>query len=918
MPTPAVSRTADGRLVDDFLGSAADGPSALLIEGDAGIGKTTLWLSAIERARASGFRVMLARAAAAESVMAYASLADLLDEVDPSAWAHLPDVQRLAVDRMMWADADGPASDQRALAAGFLAVIETLANEAPVLIAIDDLQWLDPSSVNVVAYAARRLKGRVGLLATVRTEVGAKRPVSWLQMPSPGDIRWIEVPALTLGGLQQVLSERLGRSFPRPTMVRIKEVSGGNPFYALELARAIARDPDAADVQLPSTLAELVHAQIGSHGADVQEVLLAAACAAAPTIELVAGATDRNADDVAGLLEPAEADGIVAIVGHRLRFAHPLLARGVYSGASSTERRAMHRRLAGIVTEPEVRARHLALASTTGDLLTLQALDEAADIARRRGAPAAAAELIELARGLGGDTPERRIRSAQHILAAGDSPRAVAILEAAIADMQPGPLRATALNLLGYGHTYHDGNVEAIKCFERALADVGDNLALRVRTLTALAFLLGNATRFDDARRAIDDAVSHATRLGHPNLLGRACSARVELRMLQGEGYDDAEMQRALELDDRDGDAPAFMRSRFHYALTLSWTGHFDQARAEIAAILKRCAERGEENELASISLWAVQVEIWRSDFSAAAALTEDSYDRGLLVAGDEMFGLSRVNKSVVAAYAGQVDEARSFGAEAVAAGQRYGGLAVAAWGVMCIGFLEASLGNYEAALATLAPLILTQNAAPEATEIYLAWFVPDAVEALIQLGRLDEAEALIERLERNGRRLDRPWMLAMGARGRAMLLAAHGNLEAASVVAAQAMVEHDRLAMPFERARTQLLVGQLQRRRRLKSGAATTLSEALQTFERLGTPLWAERARAELARVNVGPGQGGLTPSEQSVAELVASGMTNRAVGAALFISPKTVESNLSRIYLKLNIRSRAELGRRMGNPSP
>ena len=911
------SGSAQSHAVAEFLTSASSAPSALVIEGQAGIGKTTLWLSAVDEARERGYRVLSARAVAAESVLAYASLTDLLDEVDPTAWAQLPGVQRLAVDRLARADAEGPASDQRSLAAGFLAVVEVLARETPVLIALDDLQWLDPSSLRVVAYTARRLKGRVGMLATVRTEAGTQSPLDWLQMPRPEQMRRIVVPPLSLGGLQMVLAERLGRSFPRPTMLRIQEVSAGNPFYALELARAIGSDFDSTEVQLPGSLAGLVQTRIGRLGADVQEALLAAACAAAPTTELVACATDRDATGVVALLEPAEADGIIAIVGHRLRFAHPLLARGVYSGASPTQRRAMHRRLAGIVEEPELRARHLALASTTGDLLTLRALDEAAQIARRRGAPAAAAELIDLARGLGGDTAERRINSAKHYLAAGDSPRAVAILEAAIADMQSSPLRAEALSLLGHAHLYHDGNVEAIKCYERALAEVGDNLALRVQTLTALANMLANAARFDDARRAIDDAVSHAARLGRPSLLGRACSARVELRMLQGEGYDDDAMQRALELDDHDGATSAFIGSRFHYAMTLAWTGQFDEARAELAAVRRRSAERGDESELASISLWAVQIEVWRSDFSAAAALADDSYDRGLLVGGDEMFGLSRINKCVVAVYAGRADEARSSGAEGIAAGQRYGAPAVAAWGVMCIGFLEVSIGNYEAALATLAPLILTQDATPQATEIYLAWFVPDAVESLIQLGRLDEAEPLIERLERNGRRLDRPWMLAMGARGRAMLLAARGDLDGANAAARQAMTEHDRLPMPFERARTQLLVGQVQRRRRQKDAASVTLREALQTFETLGTPLWAARARVELDRVDVGPRQtAGLTPSEQRVAELAASGMTNRDVAAALFISPKTVEANLSRVYHKLGIRSRAELGRSVGQP--
>ncbi|HEX2213347.1 MAG TPA: LuxR C-terminal-related transcriptional regulator, partial [Mycobacterium sp.] len=161
----------------------------------------------------------------------------------------------------------------------------------------------------------------------------------------------------------------------------------------------------------------------------------------------------------------------------------------------------------------------------------------------------------------------------------------------------------------------------------------------------------------------------------------------------------------------------------------------------------------------------------------------------------------------------------------------------------------------------------------------------------------------------------NRAWMLAVGARCRGMLLAAQGELEAAHAATQRAMAAHDDLPMPFERARTQLLVGQLERRQRRKESAAAHLQEALDTFERLHIPLWADRARAELARAHVSPRRTSqLTPSEQRVAELAASGMKNRDVAAALFISPKTVEANLARIYRKLGIKSRAELGRHIG----
>ena len=233
------------------------------------------------------------------------------------------------------------------------------------------------------------------------------------------------------------------------------------------------------------------------------------------------------------------------------------------------------------------------------------------------------------------------------------------------------------------------------------------------------------------------------------------------------------------------------------------------------------------------------------------------------------------------------------------------------------LGFLDVSLGNYEAAIKTLEPLMLMLEMVPDSTEVINASYVPDAAEALIHLGRLTEAEPMIAALERNGQRLDRPWMKAVGARCRAMLLAARGDVVAADRAVELALSEHDRLPMPFERARTQLLAGQLQRRQRQKDQAATTLREALKTFEDLDTPLWADRARAELARADVGTRRmSSLSPSEQRVAELAASGKTNRDVAAELFISPKTVESNLARIYRKLGIHSRAELGRHMGQP--
>ena len=293
VPSRVVSRPDEGRAVAAFLGTAATEPAALVAEGEPGIGKTTLCLSAIELAQERGFLVLSARPAEAESVLAYASLADLLSGVDSSVLTDLPTPQRLAIDRVLLrAEAEDLSTDQRAVGAGFVSVVELLAETAPVLVAIDDLQWLDPSSRNVISFAARRLSARVGVFGTVRTDPDERgSAASWLQLPQPDGVQRVQIRPLSLGGLNAVITQRLGRSLSRPAIVRIQEVSGGNPFYALELARAMDGDVRSADMPLPMTLTELVRARIGSLDESVRDVLLAMACLAAPTVELVSRAT---------------------------------------------------------------------------------------------------------------------------------------------------------------------------------------------------------------------------------------------------------------------------------------------------------------------------------------------------------------------------------------------------------------------------------------------------------------------------------------------------------------------------------------------------------------------------------------------------------------------------------------------------
>lgn len=904
---------AGSAAVADFLTAVTLGPTSLVIEGDAGIGKTRLWLAALDEARGLGYRVLSARAGQAETSLAYAVIADLLDDLDPSRTAHLPYVQRLALDRILLrGEVDGPDTDQRVAAAAVLNTVERLCQDTPVLLAIDDVQWLDVCSRELVGFLARRLSGPVGILATERTEPGTYA-TGWLQLPDPDRMHRHRVPPLTLGGLHAMLSERLGRSFPRPTLIRIAETSGGNPLYALELARAISEHTPAGEPVLPATLADVVRQHIEGLDERVRDVLLAAACVAAPTVDLVASVTDRTTDDVIVLMEVAESDGIVDIDGYRVRFSHPLLARGVYSEAGPARRRHMHRRLADVIAQPELKARHLALAATSQDDDTLAALDAAADAARTRGAPASAAELLEFAMRLGGDTDLRRLQAASHYYTAGDNLRAETLLRATLPRMPRGPLRALAsMQLAGIALDNH-GFRQAKELLAQALADTDSDVTLQVSCLLSLALAQGNSGDHEESLFSADRAVALAEHTGQPQLISQALTVWAMTRFLHGHGVEQEALERALELEDLNAEVPLNFRAHAAAGMLQGWTGQLDEAHEVMVELSKHALERGADRDLLAIANQGVLAELWRGRLDEAATLAEDAVQRAEQLGGDHMRVVAMGLRATVRAYAGREQAVRADVRQALELADRCDSPRMAWWAMAVLTFLEVSLGDHAAAATAAEPVLREYHRTP-GCEIITAWFVPDAIEAFVAVGRIAEAEQLISDLETDGRRLDRPWMLAMSARGRAMVLAAAGDVAAAVDSAGEAVGHHDRLPMPFERARTALLLGQLQRRHRRKEAAAATLREALDVFEDIGAELWAQRTRAELARVNVRPTKDqGLTPSEQQVAQLAAAGMSNRDIAASLFISIKTVEANLGRVYRKLGVRGRAALGRHL-----
>jgi DNA-binding CsgD family transcriptional regulator len=260
---------------------------------------------------------------------------------------------------------------------------------------------------------------------------------------------------------------------------------------------------------------------------------------------------------------------------------------------------------------------------------------------------------------------------------------------------------------------------------------------------------------------------------------------------------------------------------------------------------------------------------------------------------------------ALVDARLGRVERARAAAERALALSEDQKNWIFTLLNQSVLGFLELSLGDAPAAARRLA------SVHDPLGELSNSGILPNAIEALVAVGELGEARRLLERLEERGRTLDRAWALATGARCRGLLAAAEGDLPLAFAAFERALAEHERLPDPFERGRTLLALGQTRRRAKQKRAARASLEQALAVFEELGAPLWAEKARVELGRIGgrAVPRRGQLTATEQAIADLVAAGRTNQEVAAALSLSPRTVQWNLSKIYRKIGVRTRTEL---------
>ena len=434
---------------------AAPGPPrAIMVEGEPGIGKTTIWDEALRMARARGMHVLSCRPRRSDATLSHLALTDLLQSVAVDAFRALPAPQRLAIEvATLRREARDAELDSRAVATALTTLLANLSSSAPLLMAVDDAQWLDPPSASALAFALHRLDDwNVRLLMAVRVEPVPERafPVVAAFEDALGRdrVQRMSVGPLSVGALHSVFQRVLGTSVTRPMLVRIHKASGGNPFYALEIASEIQRLGSVAPGQplpVPLDRRELALLRLRRLPRATRDALAQVAARSRPST--------KDIDIVA--LGPAERAGIVRVyAGDRIDFTHPLFGSALYSSLPEAARRALHRQLAAAETEAEEQARHLALAATGPDSLSAQALDRAADTAGARGASAAAVELKELALAL---TPpddthsiaRRKLELASRRYFAGDAPGARHELEQALQQLPPGETRAQVLLELG-------------------------------------------------------------------------------------------------------------------------------------------------------------------------------------------------------------------------------------------------------------------------------------------------------------------------------------------------------------------------------------------------------------------------------------------------------------------------------------
>jgi DNA-binding CsgD family transcriptional regulator len=907
-----------------MLEEVRQGPAALTIEGEIGAGKTTVWRAAVAEAHGLGYRVLESHPVESEETLPYAALGDLLEESvsDPAFQLPGPQHRALNVALLLEEPPDGPP-DQRAVSVAALSALRALSEQSPVLVAVDDLQWMDGPSARVLEFVVRRLRQeRVGILSTSRTDARGAASGLLDRSFSGRESQRLTLEPLGIDALRGLLSAQLGTLEPRTLIAQVLRASGGNPLFALEIGRGIQRGeirPRVGEpLAVPRTLQQYARQRISRLPQDVRDLLFLAAAVSHPSLGLLEATAPPEA--VSAAIEAAAEAGVIEVAGDRLQFAHPLFASTLYHAVPANTRRALHRALAARVEGLDERARHHALGAAGPESGVADAVEAAARRASDRGAPDAAAELAERAHELtpveeSQDRERRRIAAGEYHFAAGNLDRARQIFEEMAAALPAGVVRASVLRRLAKVRYRNDSCSVAAQLLTRAREECGEDGTLKAQVERDLAWAV---MLCGDMGAAADHARSALQLMGAgvPDaMFAEVLAATAMAEFLQGEGLPADTIRRAMGLEGADSDAPIEWRPTMMLGMMLNWSGANSEARRRFDDLHRQVLEAGEETSLPFLLAQMSESATWDGDYSAAFGHAEEALSASLRTGQKPMQAAALHAKALAEAHRGDLDDARISARTGLQIAEEVGSVVMMMWNQAVLGFIEISVDDPAAAHRHLAPLVAWREVVG-IREPGMLRFLPDEIEALVVLGELDRADALLVEYEADALRLERPWAQLAAARCRALHAAAGGDLVGAVDALRLALDQHTDAVRLFDRARATLVLGSVLRRTRRRKDAREALEAAQASFDAIGARAWsakAQRLTGRPRRQATDRGEGDLTPAERRVARLVAGGATNREAAARLFVTVRTVEVHLTNVYRKLGIRSRAELAARM-----
>jgi DNA-binding CsgD family transcriptional regulator len=888
-----IGRDPEQRLIESLVDDARGGASAaLLIRGEAGIGKTAL----LEHA-ANGSGVLTLRCTGVESEhdLTFAGLEQLLRPLGHLV-DRLPAPQAAAVSSALGVSGER-VEDRLLLGLATLSLLAEATADGALLCIVDDLQWVDGPSAQALLFAARRLGAEgVVMLFAVRDD-----PAAWFEAPG---LEQLTLAPLSDTASRQVLASSRGATLTREAQRRLLGQAGGNPLALLELPVHDAGGTEGTGLEA-AFRARVVGLPVQTR----RLLLLAAAGEADETgtwLELAEHAAitplARRAGVKAGLI--GDLDTVV--------FRHPLARSAVYNACSRAERAEAHRLLASTATDPLARASHLAAAADHPDEALAVELEHAASAATRRGAFASAAAVlarsVELSTDAGGRV-RRLISAAEAYLDAGDADAASRLAEEALAGARTDSDRAALAAVMGALELQRGTPAAAYDVLLAAAhAVAGDDpaaaLELQAQAITP-AFVAGWPER---AFREAHEFVAGLPPTGRPfePFLRLFLGAMVAAAPAAG----DAARERLVEAVPVGAGADDF-RFLIWAGVASAFLGDLRSARelSLRAVALGRAA--GSFNTLPVALLAPARFAVNARAFDEAEEYAREGIElTGQLAQDNFETCFSAILVRCLAAR-GLIEECRALGQATLNRALAHGLVAAADDIRLGIAELELSLGQGAAARDLLEAV---------SHPLFRLGAAPMLVEARLQAGDPESGRAALDSLTAFGGHGQDPRLLGLLAWTRALLSESPEVAEAQFLDALSHQRQH---AEPFECARTQLAYGEFLRRAQRKTEARVQLRDALATFEGLNTPLWADRARAELEATGITARKRDpstldvLTPQELRIAKLVAAGASNRDVAAQLFLSPKTVEYHLRKVFLKLGVSSRVELARRPLEPT-